>query len=408
MWFRTQHLQIESKAAGGNTATRRRSPKFGPRTVEGLEDRSLMSHVVHPGMAHSVHALAARQTRFTQTNLVSDGAVPSATTDPNLVNPWGLVASSTSPWWVNDNGTGLSTLYNGTGAIQKLVVTVPPPAGSPAGTTAAPTGIVFNGNTSEFLVNGPNTSAHFIFATEDGTISAWNSGTSAVLKVDNSTQANANGSTGALYKGLALANNGGSDFLFATNFRAGKIDVFDSTFHQVTLASGAFTDRKIPKGFAPFGIQSVTVPGTSQSVLFVTYAKQDSEKHDDVAGKGNGFVDVFDTSGNLLQRVASRGALNSPWGVAVAPSNFGKFSGDLLVGDFGDGRINAFKLPQGRSHKFTSAGQLMNVRGKPVTISGLWGLAFGNGAGAGPTNTLFFTAGHNHEADGLFGTLTTS
>jgi len=266
--------------------------------------------------------------------------------------------------------------------------------------------MIFNGNSSEFLVNGSGTSAHFIFSTEDGTISAWNSGTSAVLKVDNSAVPSPG--SGAVYKGLALANNGGADFLYATNFHAGTIDVFDSSFHQVTLASGAFTDHKIPKGFAPFGIQSVTVPGTSQSVLFVTYAKQDADKHDDVAGKGNGFVDVFDTSGNLLQRVASRGALNSPWGIAVAPSNFGKLSGDLLVGDFGDGRINAFRLPQGRSHKFASAGQLMNVQGKPIKISGLWGLAFGNGAGAGPTNTLFFTAGTNHEADGLFGTLTTA
>ena len=143
-------------------------------------------------------------------------------------------------------------------------------------------------------------------------------------------------------------------------------------------------------------------------LLFVTYAKQDADKHDDAAGRGRGFVDVFDTSGKLLQRVASQGTLNSPWGIALAPSNFGQNSNELLVGNFGDGRINAFKFPQGRSHKFVSAGQLMNVRGKPVTISGLWGLAFGNGANAGPTNTLFFTAGVNHEADGLFGTLTTA
>jgi uncharacterized protein (TIGR03118 family) len=150
------------------------------------------------------------------------------------------------------------------------------------------------------------------------------------------------------------------------------------------------------------------MPGTSQSVLLVTYAKQDADKHDDVAGVGHGFVDMFDTSGNLVQRVASRGTLNSPWGIAVAPSNFGKFSGDLLIGNFGDGRINAFKLPNGSSHRFASAGQLPGAKGKPLKISGLWGLAFGNGAGAGPTNTLFFTAGTNGEADGLFGTLTTA
>jgi uncharacterized protein (TIGR03118 family) len=365
-----------------------------------------MSHVVHPVMTHDVHALVRHQTRFVQTNLVSDGAVPAASTDPNLVNPWGLVASPTSPWWVNDNGSGFSTLYTGTGTKLGLEVTIPPPAGSPAETTAAPTGIVFNGNTSEFLVNGPGTAAHFIFATEDGTISAWNGGTSAVLKVDNSAVPSPG--SGAVYKGLALANSGGADFLFASNFRAGTVDVFDSSFHQVTLASGAFTDPRLPKGYAPFGIESITPPGSSQSLLFVTYAKQNAAKHDDVAGMGHGFVDVFDTSGHLLQRVASRGTLNSPWGLAVAPSNFGKFSGDLLVGNFGDGRINAFKFPQGRSHRFASAGQLAGMNGKPVKIDGLWGLAFGNGAGAGPTNTLFFTAGVNHEANGLFGTLTTA
>jgi uncharacterized protein (TIGR03118 family) len=360
-----------------------------------------MSHAGHRIAPHPIHALASRQTRVTQTNLVSDGAVPAAATDPKLVNPWGLAASSGSPWWVNDNGTGVSTLYNGSGAKQALVVTIPPPTGSPAGTTSTPTGMVFNGKTSEFLVNGPGTAAHFIFATEDGSISGWNGGTNAVLEVNNS-------GSGAVYKGLALANNGTADFLYATNFHAGTVDVFDSSFHQVTLASGAFTDSRIPKGFAPFGIANVTPPGATQSFLFVTYAKQNAEKHDDVAGRGNGFVDVFDASGNLLQRVASRGTLNSPWGIALAPSNFGRNSNELLIGNFGDGRINAFKFPQGRSHKFASAGQLMNVRGKPVTISGLWALAFGNGANAGPTNTLFFTAGVNHEADGLFGTLTTS
>ncbi len=359
MWFRKQRTKIESMTSQGGAGKRRRSPKFGPRTVEALEDRSLMSHVVHPAMAHEVHALARHQTRFVQTNLVSDGAVPAAFTDPKLVNPWGLVAGPTTPWWVNDNGTGFSTLYSGTGTKVPRDFTVPPAGGSPAGTTATPTGIVFNGDASEFLLNGAGTHAIFIFATEDGTISGWNpnvppttppgGSTTAVLKVDNST--------GAVYKGLALANTGVNAFapnprLFATNFHAGTVDVFDSTFQQVTLASGAFTDPKLPKGFAPFGIQAFTVPGTSQSVLFVTYAKQDADKEDDVAGKGNGFVDVFDASGKLLQRVASRGTLNSPWGIAVAPSNFGKFSGDLLVGNFGDGRINAFKLPHGRVAPF--------------------------------------------------------
>ena len=401
MWFRSRRLLRESKPREGNTITRRESRKFGPRSLESLEVRALMSHVGHGIAPHTIHALARRQTRFVQTNLVSDGAVPTPVTDPKLVNPWGLVASKTSPWWVSDNHTGFSTLYSGTGAKLGLEVMIPPPNGSPAGTTAAPTGIVFNGNTSEFLVNGPGTYAHFIFATEDGTIAAWNSGTSAVLKADNSA-------AGAIYKGLALANNGGADFLYATNFHAGTVDVFDSSFHQVALTSRAFTDSRIPKGYAPFGIASVTPPGSSQNFLFVTYAKQDAEKHDDVAGRGRGFVDVFDTSGHLLRRVASGGSLNAPWAIALAPSNFGRNSNELLIGNFGDGRINAYKFLQGRWQRFVFAGQLSNVRGRPISIDGLWGLAFGNDAGAGPSNTLYFTAGVNDEANGLFGTLTTA
>jgi uncharacterized protein (TIGR03118 family) len=408
MWFRHRRFLTDTKARHGVAGPLRRSSRFGPRTIETLEDRALMSHGGHPLMPHADHPSSHQHTRFVQTNLVSDGAVPSSVVDPKLVNPWGLAASSKGPLWVSDNGSGSSTLYNGSGAKLGLEVTIPPPAGSSSGTTAAPTGIVFNGNASEFLV-GPNAPAAFIFSTEDGTISGWNPGvdlTHAVLAADNSTQVYPNGSTGAVYKALALANNGGADFLYATNFRSGKVDVFDSSFHQVTLAAGAFTDRHIPASYAPFGIASITPPGASQSYLVVTYAQQNAAKHDDVAGKGHGFVDVFDTSGHLLNHVAARGALNSPWGIALAPSHFGSYGGDLLIGNFGDGRINAFKLPKGRSHHFESAGPLKNANGKPVVIDGLWSLAFGNGASAGPTDTVFFTAGINGEADGLFGTLT--
>src|SRR3954451_5169656 len=239
MWFVSRRSLGVSHPREGKAVARRESMKFGPRAVEMLEVRALLSKWGHRGKTGTVHALARHQTRFVQTNLVSDGAVPAKFTDPKLVNPWGLAASKTSPWWVNDNGTGFSTLYNGTGVKQALEVTVPPPTGSPAGTTSTPTGMVFNGKSSEFLVNGPGTAAHFIFSTEDGTISGWNAGTSAVLKVDNS-------GSGAVYKGLALANNGGADFLYATNFHAGTVDVFDSSYHQVTLASGAFTDSRIP------------------------------------------------------------------------------------------------------------------------------------------------------------------
>jgi uncharacterized protein (TIGR03118 family) len=339
---------------------------------------------------------------FTQTNLVTDdqsvlaslGFAPAANVDPNLVNPWGIVASpSGSPFWVSDNGAGKSTLYNGSGTPQSLVVTIPASANAGATSPAPPTGIVFNGSATDFLVNGTGTAAHFIFATEDGTIAAWNSGTTAVLKVDNADFTN-----GPVYKGLALGNNGTGNFLYAANFRQGTIDVFDTTFKKVTLGSGGFgtfADPTIPSGFAPFGIQNIG------GQLYVSYAKQNAAKHDDVAGAGNGFVDLFDLSGHLLRRFASNGTLNSPWGLALAPSTFGPFAGALLVGNFGDGRINAFD-PKGGAF----LGQLTGANSLPITIDGLWGLSFGNNGNAGSANALFFTAGINGEANGLFGSLT--
>jgi uncharacterized protein (TIGR03118 family) len=330
---------------------------------------------------------------YQQTNLVSDLPGVAHVTDPNLVNSWGIVHGPTTPFWIADNGTGVSTLYTGAGTPfpvgSPLVVTIPPPHGSPAGTTATPTGIVFN-PTSGFVVAAGNNSgaALFIFATEDGTISGWNRNvdpTHAILEVDKSP--------GAVYKGLALASNGAGTFLYATNFRAGTIDVFNDHFGQTHLA-GSFTDPKIPRGYAPFGIASIN------GNLIVTYSKQDAAKHDDVAGQGHGFVDVYDTSGHLLHRLVTRGQLNSPWGLALAPESFGRFGGDLLIGNFGNGRINAYD-PQTGGFR----GQLRDAKNKPISIDGLWGLDFGNDANAGPSTTLFFTAGLNDEADGLFGSL---
>jgi len=364
--------------------------------VEVLEERALMSMGIHLHQKSVSH-----RTSFTQTNLVADVSGVAKTTDPKLVNAWGIAHTSTSPWWVSDNGTGVSTLYNGTGAKQGLTVTIPTPS---AATGGKPTGMVASSSTTAFLVNGTGTPAHFIFATEDGTVAAWNSGTSAVIKVDNSTKPSA--TDGAVYKGLAMASVGGASYLYATNFRAGTVDVFDSSFHQVTPGSGAisgtFTDSGISHGYAPFGIQNIN------GNLFVTYAKQDSDKEDDASGPGRGVVDEFDPSGNLIQRVAAHGTLNSPWGLAVAPSSFGQFGGDLLVGNFGDGRINAFRFPSGNSHKFRFAGQLANSRRRPIKIDGLWGLGVGNDAMAGSSSTLFFAAGPGDESHGLFGTLTAS
>jgi uncharacterized protein (TIGR03118 family) len=362
-----------------------------PRILVPLIVLSMLLLATLSGAAFA-KASAGSQGFYHQTNLVSDLPNVAKFQDPNLVNPWGLSHSSTSPWWVSDNGTGVSTLYNGQGQAfplgSPLVVTIPPPAGSPAGTTAAPTGNVFNG-TSGFVVTegGKSGPSFFIFATEDGTIAGWNPTvdmTHAVLAVDNSA-------SGAIYKGLAIGSNGSGAFIYATNFHAGTIDVFDSNFAPATL-SGSFTDPRIPIGYAPFGIQNIG------GNLYVTYALQDENKEDDVAGPAHGFVDVFDTNGNLIRRLVSHGRLNSPWGLALAPADFGRFSNDLLVGNFGDGRINAIDPKSG-----AFLGQLSEQAGKPITIDGLWALVFGNGANAGATNELFFTAGIDDEAHGLFG-----
>ncbi len=332
---------------------------------------------------------------YQQTNLVSDIAGVALFTDANLKNPWGLSHSAASPWWISDNGTGLATLYNGHGrkfpVTSPLVVTIAPPGGSPAGTTAAPTGNVFNNSGGGFVVseNGNSGSSVFMFATEDGTISGWNPNvdlTHTILAVDRSAVG-----AGAVYKGLAIAGNS----IYATNFRFGAVEQFDSNFNLVR----SFTDQQLANTcplqnqcFAPFGIQNIG------GNLYVTFALQDAAHHDDAHGPSRGFVDVFDTNGNLLKRLISRGALNSPWGLALAPPNFGQFSNDLLVGNFGNGRINAFDPNTG-----ALLGQLKNQKGLIISINGLWGLAFGNGQAAGQTDELFFTAGINDEANGLFG-----
>ena len=342
-----------------------------------------------PGAAF---ANADSQGFYVQTNLVSDivGAPPQIT-DGDLVNPWGLVHGPATPWWVADNGAGVSTLYNtqSVPAVKvPLTVTIPVPEGSPAGTTAAPTGVIFNGN-GGFNVseNGTSFSSLFIFDTEDGTISGWNLNfsdrTHAILAVDRS-----NVGKGAVYKGLAIGSNSSGTFIFATNFRFGTIEMFDSNFKLVR----SFTDHRLPQSYAPFGIQNIG------GNLYVTFAKRDATKHDDVAGPGHGFVDVFDTNGNLISRLISRGSLNSPWGLALAPANFGTFSNDLLVGNFGDGHINVFDPNTG-----AALGSLQDSTGVPIQIDGLWSLQFGNGAAAGATNELFFTAGIDAEAHGLFG-----
>lgn len=336
-------------------------------------------------------------TRYSRVNLVADkaglvdGSSPAGTIDAKLGNAWGIAFSPTGPFWIADNHTGFTTLYDGAGATQPLTVTIPSPAGGTP--PAAPTGMVYNGATAygsstAFNVSSGSQSgsSSFLFATEDGTLSGWNATvnpTQAILAVDRS-------GTGAVYKGLAQGNSGGASFLYATNFNAGMVEMFDSNFQLVK----SFTDPTVDAGFAPFGIQNIG------GNLFVTFARQNAAKHDDVRGAGNGFVDVFDTSGKLLRRFAAHGTLNSPWGIAQAPAGFGGFSAMVLIGNFGDGRISAFKADTG-----AFMGQLNDTNGSPLVLPGLWALSFGNGGQAGSTTTLYFTSGPNGETDGIFGSL---
>jgi len=313
---------------------------------------------------------ASPDNAFTVTNLVADSGSSAPITDPALVNGWGLSAGPTTPWWASDNGTNESTLYSGTGAKQALTVTV-------AGGTQT----------------GVSGAARFLFSTQAGTILGWSptvNGTTAIPGVDRSSQK-------AVYRGLATLN----DRLYATDFHNNRVDVFDASFKPVTLARG-FRDAKLPKGYAPFGIQAL---GAS---IFVTYAKQDAAKRVDVPGGGRGYVDEYTADGKLVARVASGGRKNAPpnapWGLALAPSSFGPFSGDLLVGNFGNGRISAYH--DRGSGKWGYAGQLRRGDGTPIAIEGLWAIAFGNGSAAGPKTSLYFLAGPGGETHGLFGAIT--
>jgi uncharacterized protein (TIGR03118 family) len=344
--------------------------------------------VIAVGVAASSASTAPKKhdDGYTVHALVSDQAGKANHMDPNLVNSWGITASSTSPWWVADNGMNVSTLYDGNGLAQfptaPLVVSV----------AGAPTGIVFNGSTG-FVINdgnGHSGPAVFMFATEGGTIRGWNPNapppprsTQSFVGPSDADQSGA----GSVFKGLAIAG----DRLYATDFHNGKVDVFDSSFH---LVPGGFVDPKLPKGYAPFGIQNVG------GNIFVTYAKRAPTGDDELHGQGFGVVDEYSTAGTLITRVAQHGDLNAPWGLAMAPSNFGEASGDLLVGNFGDGRINAFEPT--KNGKFKSDGHLEGEDGE-ITIDGLWGIGFGNGSGSGATNALYFAAGPDDENHGLFG-----
>jgi uncharacterized protein (TIGR03118 family) len=334
-------------------------------------------------------ALGAGANAYIQHNLVSDQPGVADATDPNLVNAWDIATSATSPFWLSANGTGTAPVYSTASATATITVSTThpsiPPGKSSTNKTGPVTGQIANGTAVFLLPNG--TKASFLFCTEDGTISGWNGGTAAVLMVDNSSK-------GAVYKGCVLGGTTTAPQLYVTNFNSGKIEAYDGNFAPVNLASGAFTDAQIPAGFGPFNIANLA------GNLYVTYAKQDANKEDDVPGPGNGSVDVFDQSGNLKTRLIAGGLLNSPWGMAIAPANFGAFSSMLLVGNFGNGRINAYDPTTG-----VSQGTLQDAKGNPIVISGLWGLRVGNGASGGDVNAVYFAAGTSGEQHGLFGSL---
>jgi uncharacterized protein (TIGR03118 family) len=322
-------------------------------------------------------AATANAQHYTQTNLLSNAGSAASKNDNNLVNGWGLARSSTSPWWVSDNGSNKSTLYDGSGNANARVVNVP----------GGPTGTVFNG-TQEFQLAAGRPAA-FLFASEDGTISGWNPNVDANNAVVMAT------TSGATYKGLAMASVNGSNYLYAADFHNGRIDVFDNAFHRLSdTAMAGFRLPGRPRGLSPFNIQNIG------GNLFVTYAQPDDDRHDDVPGNGRGLIAAFSAGGELLRVFDRVAELNAPWGLAVAPGDFGVFSHHLLVGQFGSGQIAAFDLVSGRF-----AGLLQDASGKPVQIDGLWGLGFGGGGSNGAANALYFSAGPDGEGSGLFGML---
>src|SRR6516165_1743241 len=395
-----------------------------PRGVV-LSVGAALLHIPMPGFAQ----------HYVQKNLVSNLPLPpnsdgsKVLMDPNLKNPWGLTRSAGTPWWVSNNNSGTSSLYDANGnpidifteadGMTGNFVTVPTFPAAPAGSFANPTGVVFNGVATDFILDKGmpnNLPAIFIFVGEDGIISGWNPGANlpagvkslspnVVRQIDHSYGGS---SKGAVYKGATLAIWNAKRYLYVTNFRSGKIEVYDSHFKRVPLDDDAFlpdgdndsddhdaNPQHIPAGFAPFNIQNI---GGS---LFVTYAKQNPEKHDDVPGAGFGYLEIYTPGGKHIGHLQHGPWLNSPWGVVWTPRDFGRFSNSILVGNFGSGWIAAFN---GFTRKFI--GFMQNPDNSLVTIHGLWSLTFGNGAKAGPSTTLFFSAGINDESDGLFGTLT--
>ena len=360
------------------------------------------------GSASSSSPTTSMTTTFTDSALVANremGYATSTVIDANLQNPWGIAVGPGLPFWIADNNANIATLYSGTGEIETQEITGSADVGvaipaSAAAVQANPTGQVYNGsNAFDVPTSKGQEPAMFIYDGEGGTIAGWaiDSGSTAVTAYDDGV---ANGANHAVYKGLAIGTVDGANYLYATDLHNNKVDVFDTNFAKPAAMQGKFVDPGIPSGFVPFGIAAVG------DQLYVTFTKQDAAKHDEVTGAGLGYVDIFDMSGNFVSRFASQGVLNAPWGIAVAPAGFGPMEGEVLVGNFGDGKINAF-TPNG-AELATSAGPLVDVNGQPFAFPGLWSLAFGNGDSDKPLTTLFYTAGFADQTDGIFGSITMS
>jgi uncharacterized protein (TIGR03118 family) len=341
-----------------------------------------MSNTPMPPVAVTPSIASAFATR----PLVADAGTGAAHIDAKLINAWGIAFNPNGFVWVANNGSSTSTLYDGNGVPQTLVVAIPTGNAGPS----SPTGIVFNGNAGTFQVseNGVSGSSAFIFASENGTLAGWSPGVNrnnAIRMVDT-------GAAGAVYKGLAIASYVGVTYIYAADFRNGRVDVYDSNWNKVTLPGGSFSDPNLPAGYAPFGIQAIG------GRIYVAYAQRQAGSIDETKGAGLGIVDVFDASGAFSKRLVMGGALNAPWGLAMAPANFGGASNLLLVGNFGDGKINAYNPDTG-----AFAGTLSKADRTPIVIDGLWGIAFGNGLNNQPTNTLFYAAGPGDEEHGIYG-----
>jgi uncharacterized protein (TIGR03118 family) len=350
-----------------------------------------------PALALSMLGTAAFGQSYNQTNLVANTTGVAPVTDSALVNGWGIARSSSSPWWVADNATGLSTLYNGSGTKLPITVTVP---AAKTGMTGTPTGVIYNGNTLAFLLPDAK-SAAFIFCTLDGTVSAWNSGLGTTAMIEVKT------TDGSSYTGLTSAMVDGVPRLYAANFTRGRVDVYDSSFQRIPQSEDRFDDDQLPPHFVPFNVQAIG------SDIVVTYALHMRGQLMETDGPGNGYVDIYSAKGRLLLRLQHGNWLNAPWGVALAPLDFGAFSHDLLVAQFAGGGttqssgfIAAYDMTTGRMK-----GLLEDASGDPIAINGIWGISFGNsspnnyGSTGAPAAEMYFAAGPNHGSGGVFGYL---